>query len=438
MALVPILIRAWGVDGYGQWIALTALASYMGYSNFGLVTTSANEMVMAVGAGDADRAKRTFQMSLNLTLYVVLPLILVCLGMASAIPLAKVFRLTQMGQAEALAILSLMGAQLFMMTLRGLMVAALYANGSYGFAYYVSGSCKFLELVGIATAVTFFHGTQLTAAGVMTATAALDMSIVAIAAYRAASWARINLRRFDTAWVKTQIKPAIGFAISNLSIQGVLVQGPRVILSALLGGQAVALYAVYATAMRLVDQLLLMLALPLEIEIAHTVGRDDLPKTYWLITLGTQFSWVLFAAVACFLMLFGPVIFHFWARGQIAFRYDLMALYLVMSSCNQLGRISGHALISTNRLYGPSFVMLGCSLAAMALGAALVPPFGTVGMVLGGICGELMNSLVVIVSLCRWMKKPVAGFFVDMLNIAASFGDLSARLRSVVGRFRRA
>jgi hypothetical protein len=59
-------------------------------------------------------------------------------------------------------------------------------------------------------------------------------------------------------------------------------------------------------------------------------------------------------------------------------------------------------------------------------------------MVLGGICGELMNSLVVIVSLCRWMKKPVAGFFVDMLNIAASFGDLSARLRGVVGRFRRA
>ena len=154
VAFVPILIRAWGVDGYGQWIALTALASYMGYSNFGLVTTSANEMVMAVGAGDADRAKRTFQMSLNLTLYVVLPLILACLGLASAFPLAKVFRLTQMGQTEALAILSLMGAQLFMMTLRGLMVAALYATGSYGFAYYVSGTCKLLELLGIAAVVS--------------------------------------------------------------------------------------------------------------------------------------------------------------------------------------------------------------------------------------------------------------------------------------------
>ena len=29
VALVPILIHAWGLSGYGQWIALTALASYM-------------------------------------------------------------------------------------------------------------------------------------------------------------------------------------------------------------------------------------------------------------------------------------------------------------------------------------------------------------------------------------------------------------------------
>lgn len=437
VALVPVLIRAWGVEGYGQWIALTALASYMSYSNFGVVTTSANEMVMAVGAGDSERARRTFQMSVNLALYIVLPLILVCLGAASLTPLAKLFRLTQMSQAEAWTILALAGGQLFMQTVRGLMVAALYATGSYGFAYYVSGICKFLELLGIAGVVTFLHGTQLNAAEVMTATAALDLTIVAVYARRAAPWARVDLRRFDLAWVRSQAKPAIGFAISNLSTQGVLVQGPRVILSALMGGQAVALYAVYATAMRLMDQLLLMLALPLEIEIAHSVGRDDLPKTYWLITLGTQFSWVLFAGVASFLMLFGPVIFHFWARGRIPFEYGLMALYLVMSSCNQLGRISAHALISTNRLYGPSFLMVGFSLMAMALGGALVPPFGIAGMVLGGIFGELMNSLVVIAALCRWMGKPVSAFFVDMANLAASWNDLGARLRAAGGRFRR-
>jgi len=434
VALVPVLMRAWGVDGFGQWIALTALASYMAYSNFGLVTTSANEMVMALGAGDSARARRTFQMSVNLTLYIVLPLICVCVGLASLTPLVRVFHLTRMTQTEALLILALIGVLIFTETLCGLMVAALYAIGSYGFAYYVAGCCKFLELLAIAAAVTFFHASQLTAAGVMTATSVLNMTIVGLYAYRAAPWARFDFRRFDPEWVRRQAKPAIGFIVSNLSVHGVMVQGPRVILGALLGGQAVALYAVYATAMRLVDQFLLMLALPLEIEIAHSAGEDDLPKTYRLVALGTQFSWVMFFCVAAFLMLFGPLVFSFWLHGRIGFSYNLMATYLVMSACNQLGRVSVHGLTGTNRLYGTSFLILGVSLGAMALGGLLAPPFGAVGMVAGGIFGELTISLAVIVAFCRWMGRPTSAFFVDVGNLAASWGELSVRLRAVAGR----
>lgn len=105
IALVPILVRAWGVAGYGQWIALTALATYMSYSNFGLVSTSANEMVMAAGAADTERARRTFQMSLNLTFYVVLPLILLILGVVAMLPISKILNLTGISNGGALLIL---------------------------------------------------------------------------------------------------------------------------------------------------------------------------------------------------------------------------------------------------------------------------------------------------------------------------------------------
>ena len=83
-----------------------------------------------------------------------------------------------------------------------------------------------------------------------------------------------------------------------------------------------------------------MVALPLEIEIAHSAGRGDLQKTYRLVTLGTQFSWTVFFFVAAFLMLVGPILFRYWAHGQIAFSYGMMALFLAMSWANQFGRIA--------------------------------------------------------------------------------------------------
>jgi hypothetical protein len=436
VALIPILIQAWGVGGYGQWVALTAAASYLSYSNFGLVSTSANEMVMAAGADDQVRAKRTFQMSLNLIFYVVLPLILVVLVAAAFMPIDRILRLTELSRTQALLILVLMAAQFWFQTVRGLMVAALYATGSYGLGYYLAGAAKLLELAGIAGVVMFMHGTQISAAWIMALVALADMAIILVITRHTVSWARIDLRVIDYGWVRTQAKPAIGFALSNLSTMGVLIHGPRIVLAVLLGGQAVAIYAIYGTAMRLMDQLLLMVVLPLEIEIAHSAGRKAMDETYRLIGLGTQFSWVLFAAVASFLMLFGPLVFHVWTHGQVAFSYGLMALYLLMSACNQLGRVSSHALSSMNRLYGLSFVTLAVSLAALGLGALLTIPLKIPGMVIGGIFGELGNSLVVIVVLTRWMGKPLSRFFVDQLDMRDTIAFARAQSQRLLLRLR--
>ncbi len=436
VVLVPLLIRAWGVDGYGQWIALTALTSYMGLSNFGLVTTSANEMVIASGANDSGRARHTFQVSVSTTVYFVLPIIALLVFALSSIPLSKGLHLTQIDASAARLIIACSGAALWFQTLRGLLVAALYATGSYGFAYYVQGGMKLCELAGIGLVVSVFSGSQVSAAVVVTSVALLELLIIGFAAQRAAPWARMNLRVFDRSWLATQAKPAIGFMVSNLATQGIMGQGPRVVLGALLGGPAVAVYAIYGTAMRFVDQLLLMLVLPLEVEIAHCAGRNNLRRIERLIVIGTHFSWTLFILVGTGLMLFGPLVFHIWTTGRIAFSHGLMALYLCLSACNLQGRVGLHALISTNRLYGPSFMMLAVALLAVGLGALLTPVFGVAGMVLGGVAGEFFNSLIVIVAVAHWLEKPARTLFGDFLDVRSSFGELRARSLDVLHRLR--
>lgn len=422
--LVPVLIRAWGIDGYGQWIALTALTSYMGLSNFGLVTTSANDMVIASGAGDSARAKLTFQISINLTIFLVLPLIILLVTGLSLAPLSRGLHLSQIDSAAAARIIACSGAALWFQTLRGLMVAALYATGSYGFAYYVQGAMKFCELLGIGFVVSVFAGSQVSAAILVALMALVELFVIAVYARRAAPWARVDFRAFDRAWISSQAKPAIGFMVSNLATQGLMTQGPRVVLGALLGGPAVALYSVYATAMRFVDQLLLTLVMPLEVEIAHSSGRGDFKQIHRLIVLGTHFAWAMFLCIAAGLLVLGPIVFRVWTAGRIEFSYGLMALFMCLSAANLQGRVSLHALISTNRLYGPSFLMLGFAAVSIVLGALLTPLLGVNGMVVGGIAGEIVNSTIVIIAVAYWLQESARSLIGSLFDFRGSYGIL--------------
>lgn len=437
VVLVPVLIHAWGLSGYGQWMALTALASFLSYSNFGLVATSAYEMVMAAGAGDDARARRAFQMSMNLAFYIVLPVVAVALLVAATVPLDRYLKLSEIGASAAFAILVLSGAQLWLQTVRSLFVAVLNATGSYGFGYSVNAGVKAAELAAVAGAVLVFHAQPLGVAAVLVGSAAAELAIVAVAGRRAAAWARLNLRTFDSSWLKAHIRPAIGFLASNLAIQTALVQGPRIVLAVVLGGQAVAIYSVYSTAMRLVDQLLMIVSGPLEVEVARSVGREESAKTFRLVVLGTQFAWIAFSGVALALLILGPWVFAVWTRGHVAFSYPLMGLVILMSGATQIGRVSILGLNSANRMYGPSFVMLGFAAIGLTAGAALAGPFGVAGVVAGSALGEAANSLYAIHLLGRWLERRTTDFFRDALNFKASLGELLGQLREIAARFAR-
>ena len=332
-----------------------------------------------------------------------------------------------------------MGAALWFQTLRGLNVAALYATGSYGFAYYVQGAVKLIELGGIAVAVAGFAGSQAAAAVVIAAAALAELLVVAVSARRAAGWARFDPLALDRAWLARHVRPAVGFMVSNFATGGIMNQGPRVVLGALLGGQAVAVYAVYGTAMRFVDQLLLTLVLPLEVEIAQCAGRRELARIYGLIIKGTHISWAMYLLVVCGLLLFGPLVFRVWTTDRIPFSYVLMGLYMVLSAANLQGRVSLHALISTNRLYGISFVLLIMAAAALGLGALLTRPMGVAGMIVGGACGEAVNALVVIAATARWLGRPAPGMIRDLLDFKGSLAQMRTQgtmLLSRLGRSR--
>lgn len=395
---LPLMLRTWGTSGYGEWMAVTSLASYLSYSNFGLVTPSANEIVMAIGANDADRARRQLGMAISCCLFVVAPILFVAALWMSTMDFQTKFNFVFLTNAECVSIITAMVWGILMLTLRGVAVAALYAQGAYGQAYFTSGLLRLAELMIVSALLLFWRVIPSTIAWVTAATSTLDLLVVAYFAKRLAPWVSFRPQRLNAKWLLHQLRPTIGFILSNLATQGVLLNGPRVVLSAVSGGGPVAVYAFYCTVMRLVDQVVFVFVMPLEVEMARSVGMDDVKKTSQLVQMGTHSSWVVFVVISLAIAAVGPFAFPVWTRGQIAFDYPILGLVCTMFASNQFGRVSAHALIATNRLYGPSFLMLAWSLISLGLGGLLSVSHGVEGMFLG-VWNRFENSVTRYMSL---------------------------------------
>ena len=77
LVLIPVLIFAWGIETYGVWLVLTALAAYLALSDLGLTFVAKNEMAMQAAAGDRENAVATFH-SVFARRMVLLAIVAVC------------------------------------------------------------------------------------------------------------------------------------------------------------------------------------------------------------------------------------------------------------------------------------------------------------------------------------------------------------------------
>lgn len=432
--LVPTLIAHWGVESYGQWMTISALVSCLGYATLGLVTTVGNDIVMAVAARDIPRARHSFQVSCNFALGPFPVLLAVLVGIASSLPLLAWFNLTDFSRLDLTLILAFGALQLGFETLRGIMAAVLYSRGSYSASYNVAAGAKLLELASAILAVVFLEARPVHLAALTASFAFLDLLVATFLACSAAPWARLDSRAIDLNWLRDQLKPGIGFTLYNLATQGVLVQGPRLVLGVLLGGSAVAVYAVYATAMRLVDQLFIALMAPAGVEISHAAGRGEQEQLVRLIAVVAQLSILALLSVTTFLMVLGPAIFQWWTHDRIIFHHGLMALYLAMSAANLPGRVAAQVLISLNAMRRVAVGSLFIALASIAAGAAFVSTSGLPAVLLAGICGEIASSVLMLAHLNRRLDLSFEQLARQVGNVSGPATLIRAHARTMLGR----
>ena len=98
---IPILFHYWTIQMNGEWMILSAIPSYLSFSNIGFGSVAGNEMTMLMARGEQDAALSVFQ-----SCWWLISLVLGVLGIAMCaalyfLPVADLLHLSSIGNTDA-------------------------------------------------------------------------------------------------------------------------------------------------------------------------------------------------------------------------------------------------------------------------------------------------------------------------------------------------
>lgn len=375
LASVPLLLRSWGPDFYGEWVVVSAIAAYFQITDVGLNTATANSLSFARMRGDS----RTFNTLINnniLFLVVAFGTVAVLVRAGISAGLAEaVLRPGRMGAATMHAVLWLLFAQIFVGTLTNVLTGVYRAVDRYARGVTVDNLIRISEYVAFLGAVA--GGARVTTA----VFAALGVKIVGLVGKtvdaRRLQTFPLDVRLCSRDDFLAQMRPALSFLLFPIG-NAVALQGPVLLLNYFLGPVTVVMFTTTRTLVSLGRAPVDIIHRSLWPQMALAYGRSDAHEIARLhrITMRSSLGVVAVAAVA--LSGLGGTIYGLWVGTEPAFSPLLGAAFILSLVTGAVCGSAGLLLQATNEHIGLAKIYVLAAVLTVALSALLLSAFGLV------------------------------------------------------------
>lgn len=400
LALVPLLLHAWGTRTYGTWLLLSAVPFYLTFSDFGFTTVAKNAMVMATAAGRRDRAVAVFH-SIFALLCLTLPLLMagsvvlvLLLDMGAwlgggAVPIAAA-RATLL-----LLALNVLLYQIFLLVCAGIRSADQPASEATWAATARLGEGAAVALAALA------GGGMVAAAAAMVALRLLFLT----GAYRwlraRAPWLRLGWSHASRATLATLWYPAFGHAALPVG-HALLIQGGVLIVGGVLGPAATILFSTARTVARLGAAGAGMVNNSVSAEFAVLAGAANSAGSDRLFRVHAATTLAMTGIYAVAVLVLGPWIIGWLTHGVVRVVQPFFLLMVGAVGAEMLWSALFTPIAAVNRQQGLAWAYLAVALAAFGAGYPLARQFGVAGVALA-----LVGAHVAMIPLCvrAWRQR---------------------------------
>jgi len=409
LVLVPLFLRYWSANLYGEYLALFAMVNYLNTLNIGVHSATVNRLTQAYVKRNFDEYRRVQHSAL--AFYIVLAAIVtvVIAAVVWFLPIPQWIGLQITTRSTATIVIILLTSYVLWAMPMRLIVSTYQTLGNLARSYWI------LNIQQIA--VASLSAVILVLSGGMRSIAILQVLSVLVIG----SFVLVDLRRrfpeiipgfskASFAVLKELSSPSILFAlllVGNL----IAYEGSILTISAVMGGLAVAVFSVSKSIIDVIRQGLYGISLSLCPDLARmeALGEfEKLRKVHRMVVAATSAITLAFVASVWYE---GPQIISVWTRGRIEPDLILLRLLLVLIAFQTPWATSSTVATATNRHNVQAVGYFFAATLGIALVATLVHRLGTWAAPIGLTIGEAICCYhFVIKATCQMIGESYAAF----------------------------
>lgn len=346
VVMTPVLISAWGTEVYASWLIITAIPTFLSFSELGFTTSASNEITR--------RSETGIGLDLQIfyaRIFTVFLLWTILFGSAATVftlffPISEMLGISAISQTAVVTILLLSLAQLVMSQISHVLSAGLRATRQYHADMMLRAVVSLVRLLVVVACVLGF--------GASPTTIAVITSLTVLATLFSQEWylrngglaTRIALSLGNEKMLP-YFKHGLFFMIVPLS-SALAVQGSIVGVGTFMSATALAAFSTHRTLSRFVLQLMQIATGPLQAEVgllqdtSRRAAAADLT-----ISVSRVVFWASLGAIA-FLIVKGDWIFHLWIKEGVPFLSTVFFLLLLSAVFEGIWRAAVAFQLGTN------------------------------------------------------------------------------------------
>jgi O-antigen/teichoic acid export membrane protein len=426
---VPVLMHFWGRSMFGVWGILTAIPTYLSFSNIGFGSVAGNEMTMLMARGEQDAALGVFQSCWWLISLVMGATVAAMSGVLYFLPVGRLLNLTLLSEHDVKWSLFWLGLSVLFGQLEQLLQSAYRCITRYSYGNFVK-SCLSLAAFGAQLIPVMLGYGARTTAMVFAVANITGTLILCVMVKHDIPWISYGWKHASMAEVKRLTRPSLafmGFPLGN----ALNIQGSQLAVNYALGNDAVAIWITARTVSRLALQAVEMVKNTVwpELSIAFGAGNMDVVRT--LHRRACQVALLMSLGVVAIVALFGPTFLHRWTLGTVPSSPGLVGLLLVVVVFYSLWSTSSTLVAAINlheRLATVYSIATGVTVVVTYFAARGYGLFGAAGSLL---LSEVIMDAYVLPSSIKISHDSWGGFMGAMVHYPRTLrpADLLKRLR---------
>lgn len=414
MVSIPIFIKFWGVELYGEWLAISAVTTYFALSDVGFSNVAANEMTMAVARGDRERAKEVFQSTWVLICIVSIFVLAVTLPTIFVFPINSLLNIEISSLQQVRFTLIILVFHILLSLQTGMITAGFRCEGNYAFGVLFQNIQRLIEFLALMVVVAF-KGTILHAAVTYFLIRLLTFFVLRKMLKMKSPWIEYKWFKADFKIIKELAWPA--FAYMAYPIGNMLnIQGMVIVVSHLLGPVYVVSFTALRTLSRLAFQVIDKMKNTIWPEISMAYGSGDLQIVRNLHRKAVQSAaWFAF----CFVVLLffaGEWIVDVWTNKSVVFNTPFFRFLLLSILANSFWYISSVIQNAINRHQLQATIYLSANFIAISLTYLLLPKIGLAGASISLLIIDVAMSIYVLTSSLSTIGDRSTSFLKNVLS----------------------